>query len=140
MTGGLLRRLDNDPTTEAHCHDLLQYTVLDGLLYFQDPKSKCGLYLLHLKLYAPTAIRGCLLQKYYHDHPTAGHFGESGRRLFWPNLASDANPSVALYAVCQVSKPSQRKPAGLMVPIHLQRLALKARMLTSWSLWTNGLK
>lgn len=120
---------DGWTTTRRPRHTVTTSWMVSCIFRTQNPSVV--LYPLHLKLYAPTAIRGCLLQKYYHDHPTAGHFGESGHRLFWPNLASDAKPSVALYAVCQVSKPSQRKPAGLMVPIHPQRLALKARMLTS---------
>uniref|UniRef100_A0A672HDJ5 Gypsy retrotransposon integrase-like protein 1 n=1 Tax=Salarias fasciatus TaxID=181472 RepID=A0A672HDJ5_SALFA len=100
---------------------------LDGLLYFHDPKSKCGLHpLKQMKLYAPTAMRGSLL-KYYHDHPTAGHLGFTKTlarlrlRFFWPSMASDVKKYVVSCPVCQLTKPSQRKPAGLMVPIQPQR-------------------
>lgn len=64
MTAELLRQLESG-----------QVAVQDGLLYFNDPNTKFGLHpLKQVKLYAPTAICGCLF-KYYHDHPTAGHLG-----------------------------------------------------------------
>lgn len=116
----------DDPMTELVCQDLRQYTILDGLLYCHDPKSKCGHPLKHLKLYVPTAIRGCLL-KYYHDHPTAGYLSVAKTvarvrlRFFWLNLASNDRTYVASCVVCQDSKTRQRKPVGLMVPIHPQR-------------------
>lgn len=99
----------DDPMTELVCQDLRQYTILDGLLYCHDPKSKCGHPLKHLKLYVPTAIRGCLL-KYYHDHPTAGYLNVAKTvarvklRFFWLNLASNARTYVASCVVCQDSK------------------------------------
>lgn len=104
-----------------------QYAVQDGLLYLHDSKAKCGLHpLKQLKLYARTAICGCLL-KYYHDHPTAGHLAIAKTlahlwlRFFWPNIASDVKKYVFSCPVCQVTKPSQKKPVGLMVPIQPQR-------------------
>lgn len=95
-----------------------------SLLYFQEPKSKCGLHpWKHSKLYVAIVTHGSLL-KSYHDHPTAGYLDIAntltclGLRFFWPNLASGAKTYVATCAVCQISKPSERKPVGLMVPIH----------------------
>lgn len=126
VTGELLHRLE-DNSQSGTSHDLSQYTALDGLLYFYDPKTKCGLHpLKQMKLYAPTAMRGCLL-KYYHDHPTAGHLGTTKTlarlrlRFSWPSMASDVNKYVVSCSVCQITKPSQNKPAGLMVPIQPQR-------------------
>ncbi len=128
VTGELLRHLENcQQNGSQNSHDPQHYAVLDGLLYFHDPKTKCGLHpLKQMKLYAPTAIHGCLL-RYYHDHPTAGHLGTAKTlahlrlRFFWPNMASDVKNYVVSCAVCQTTKPSQRKPAGLMVPIHPQK-------------------
>lgn len=124
VTGEFLRKME-DSSQSANSHDLCQYTALDGLLYFHDPKTKCGLHpLKQMKLYAPATMRGCLL-KYYHDHPTAGHLGTSKTlahlRFFWPSMASDVKRYVVSCSVCQIIKPSQSKPAGLMVPFQLQR-------------------
>ncbi|KAL1277257.1 hypothetical protein QQF64_023930 [Cirrhinus molitorella] len=67
------------------------------------------------------------LMEYYHDHPLAGHLGMTKTiarlkfRFYWPKLSSDTKKYVASCAVCQFTKPSQRKPAGLMIPICPQR-------------------
>ncbi len=107
--------------------DCSQYSIHDGLLYFNDPKPACGIHPLKcLKLYAPTSLRGTLL-RYYHDHPTAGHLGITKTlarlklRFFWPKMASEVKKYVTSCTVCQLTKPSQRKPAGLMVPIRPQK-------------------
>lgn len=104
-----------------------QFVIHDSLLYYSDPKARCGLHpLKELKLYAPTSLRGTLLS-YYHDHPTAGHLGFSKTlarlrlRFFWPKMAADVKRYVTSCSVCQLTKPSQRKPAGLMVPISPQK-------------------
>uniref|UniRef100_A0A3P9BHC9 Gypsy retrotransposon integrase-like protein 1 n=1 Tax=Maylandia zebra TaxID=106582 RepID=A0A3P9BHC9_9CICH len=79
-----------------------------------------------LKLFAPTSLRGTLLD-YYHDHPTAGHLGVSKTlarlrfRFFWPKMAADVKRYVISCSVCQLTKPSQKKAAGLMVPIVPQK-------------------
>lgn len=65
-------------------------------------------------------------------------------------MASDVKKYVVSCAVCQVTKPSQRQPAGLKVPIQPQRpweytdvdyagrsLAHHEEMPTSLSLWTS---
>ncbi|KAJ8347266.1 hypothetical protein SKAU_G00286670 [Synaphobranchus kaupii] len=41
--------------------------------------------------------------------------------FFWPLMNSDIKTYVITCKLCQFSKPSQRKPAGLMIPIHPQR-------------------
>jgi len=104
-----------------------QYSIQDGLLYFNDPKPACGIHPLKgLKLYVPESLKGTLL-RYYHDHPTAGHLGitktlaQLKLRFFWPKMASETKKYVTSCTVCQLTKPSQRKPAGLMVPIWPQK-------------------
>lgn len=69
VTGQLYREVDaknsqadSDETEPPH------FVVHDSLLYYKQTKSKCGLHpLKELKLYAPTSMRGTLLN-YYHDH------------------------------------------------------------------------
>ncbi|KAF7663492.1 hypothetical protein LDENG_00209240 [Lucifuga dentata] len=125
ITSELLRCLETD--THIQTDKSVHYAVLDGLLYYLDPKANCSLHpLKKLKLYAPLSIRGSLLG-YYHDHHTAGHLGVAKTlarlhlRFYWPSMASDIKTYVTSCAVCQLTKPSQRKPAGLMVPIVPQR-------------------
>ncbi|KAL7869713.1 hypothetical protein AOLI_G00137010 [Acnodon oligacanthus] len=125
-TGTLLRDLENTPEGGTNELDAC-YIEQDGLLYFLDPKSCCGLHpLKQFKLYAPMDMRGTLL-RYYHDHPTAGHLGVTKTltrlrlRFFWPKMASDVKKYVLSCSVCQLTKPSQRKSAGLMVPINPER-------------------
>uniref|UniRef100_A0A3Q0R4V2 Gypsy retrotransposon integrase-like protein 1 n=1 Tax=Amphilophus citrinellus TaxID=61819 RepID=A0A3Q0R4V2_AMPCI len=127
VTGTLLRQLENDQRSETDNKDLEKFIVQDGLLYFLDPKTKCGLHpLKQIKLFAPTVLHGYLL-KYYHDHPTAGHLGIAKTlarlhlRFFWPNMTSDVKKYVVSCCLCQATKPTQRKTAGLMVPIQPQR-------------------
>uniref|UniRef100_A0A3Q3B7K1 Gypsy retrotransposon integrase-like protein 1 n=1 Tax=Kryptolebias marmoratus TaxID=37003 RepID=A0A3Q3B7K1_KRYMA len=127
VTGNLLCQLENDQQSEEDNQDLQKFIVQDRLLYFIDPKTQCGLHpLKQIKLFAPTALRSYLL-KYYHDHPTAGHLGVAKTlarlrlRFFWPNMNSDVKKYVVSCRSCQVTKPTQRKPAGLMVPIQPQR-------------------
>ena len=75
VTGELLRHLEDSSHDADGSHESPQYAVQDGLLYFQDPKTRCGLHpLKQMKLYAPTATRGCLL-KYYHA-PYSWSFGD----------------------------------------------------------------
>lgn len=120
VVGGLLRNLEEGGTDEEH-------VIHDGLLYFKDPKITCSLHpMKQLKLYVPTVIRPTVL-RYYHDHPTAGHLGVTKtlarlkQRFFWPKMVTDVKRYVISCPVCQLMKPSQRKPAGLMVPIKPMR-------------------
>lgn len=124
-TGKLLRMLEGQ---EEHMEgELSQFEIQDGLLYFVDSKASCNLHpMKRLRLYAPTAMKRSLLE-YYHDHPLAGHLGMSKTlarlklRFYWPGLSSDAKQYVASCPTCQFTKPSQKKPAGLMIPIRPQR-------------------
>lgn len=127
VTGQLLRGLDIDPQVESDENNPQQCVVYDSLLYYRDPKARCGLHpLKELKLYAPTSLRGTLLN-YYHDYPTGGHLSVSKTlarlrfRFFWPKMAADVKQYVTSCSVWQLTKPSQRKPAGLIVPILPQK-------------------
>lgn len=122
-----LSDLETNPPAEDSGGEPPQFVICDDLLYYSDMKVKCGLHLLKaLKLYAPESIQGMLLA-YYHDYPTAGHLGMSKTlarlqlRFFWPKMAADIKRYVSSCSVCQLTKPSQRKPAGLMVPILPQK-------------------
>uniref|UniRef100_A0A3Q1C3U8 Gypsy retrotransposon integrase-like protein 1 n=1 Tax=Amphiprion ocellaris TaxID=80972 RepID=A0A3Q1C3U8_AMPOC len=42
-------------------------------------------------------------------------------RFFWPKMAADVKRYVTSCSVCQFTKPCQRKPAGLMVPVVPQK-------------------
>lgn len=126
VTGPLLRNIETDSQDNSDV-TLSLYVVHESLLYYKDSKSKCTLHpLKELKLVAPTSLRGTLLE-YYHDHPTAGHLGVSKTlarlrlRFFWPKMAADVKRYVTSCSVCQFTKPCQRKPAGLMVPIVPQK-------------------
>ncbi|CAG6016244.1 unnamed protein product [Menidia menidia] len=123
VTGPLLRDIESDSSVQIDSECQEQYTVYDSLLYCRDRKPVCSLHpLKELKLFAPTSLRGTML-RYYHDHPTAGHLGVSKtlmrlrHRFFWPGMAGDVKRYVTSCSVCQLTKPSQQKQAGLMVPI-----------------------
>ncbi len=124
-TGKFLRMLEGQD--ESYEEELSRYVIQDGLLYFLDDKVSCNLHpMKRVKLYASTAMKRSIME-YYHDHPMAGHLGMTKTivrlklRFYWPKLSSDARKYVASCAVCQFTKPSQRKPAGLMVPIYPQK-------------------
>ncbi|CAG5927211.1 unnamed protein product [Menidia menidia] len=57
VTGQLFRDLETNPHVNADESNPQQYVVHDSLLYYKDPKIRCGLHpLKELKLYAPTSI------------------------------------------------------------------------------------
>uniref|UniRef100_A0A669CEB2 Gypsy retrotransposon integrase-like protein 1 n=1 Tax=Oreochromis niloticus TaxID=8128 RepID=A0A669CEB2_ORENI len=125
--GPKLRDLECSPDLGSDVSPPPSLVVNDGLLYYRGPKLKRNLRPQgELKLYAPMALRGTLCG-YYHDHPTAGHLGiaktlaRMQSRFYWPKMASDVKRYVSSCPVCQLTKPSQRKPAGFMVPISPQR-------------------
>ncbi|KAI4897785.1 hypothetical protein NFI96_003241 [Prochilodus magdalenae] len=101
-----------------------KFVTCDGLVYYRDTERSCSLHpLSDLKLFVPESLRGLLL-KYYHDHPTAGHLGFTKSlarlkmRFFWPKMRKDVKSYVLSCPVCQLTKPSQLKPAGMLVPVH----------------------
>lgn len=52
VVGEQLRQLEFDVLHVGDSHDSQQYTIQEGLLYFQAPKTKCGLHpLKQIKLY-----------------------------------------------------------------------------------------
>uniref|UniRef100_A0A3B3RAY2 Gypsy retrotransposon integrase-like protein 1 n=1 Tax=Paramormyrops kingsleyae TaxID=1676925 RepID=A0A3B3RAY2_9TELE len=126
VTGDLLRMMETTPQSSGTTEESSQFSVHDGLLYFNDPTSACSVHpLKRLRLYVPESLKNTVLQ-YYHDHPTAGHLGMTKtlarlkHRFFWPNMSSGVKKYVSSCKVCQLTKPCQRKPAGLMVPIRPQ--------------------
>ncbi|VFQ72100.1 unnamed protein product [Cuscuta campestris] len=88
------------------------FSVHHGLLYFKR----------RLVLSAASPIRQQLLHE-YHATPLAGHQGveRTFRRLadgfYWPNMRGDVCRFVASCEVCQTTKYSTRKPAGLLQPL-----------------------
>ncbi|KAK3542197.1 hypothetical protein QTP86_017593 [Hemibagrus guttatus] len=95
ITGDLIRKMEAELRQDSEIDDCSQYSIQDGLLYFHDPKTACGIHpLKSLKLYAPASLRSTLL-RYYHDHPMAGHLGITKTlarlklRFFWPKMASE---------------------------------------------------
>ncbi|KAL6460930.1 hypothetical protein MHYP_G00308960 [Metynnis hypsauchen] len=89
----VLKKLESSQCTESEEDSESKFVVNEGLLHYKDSSVSCSLHpLKELKFYAPESIRGSLLN-YFHDHPTAGHL------------------------VCQFTKPCQKKPAGLLVPV-----------------------
>uniref|UniRef100_A0A3B3T249 Gypsy retrotransposon integrase-like protein 1 n=1 Tax=Paramormyrops kingsleyae TaxID=1676925 RepID=A0A3B3T249_9TELE len=101
--------------------NFLGYRVCrDGILPDQGKVNA----VLHFE--TPVNVRQNTVLQYYHDHPTAGHLGMTKtlarlkHRFFWPNMSSGVKTYVSSCKVCQLTKPCQRKPAGLMVPIRPQ--------------------
>ncbi|KAI4902621.1 hypothetical protein NFI96_007544 [Prochilodus magdalenae] len=120
----ILQKLESSQCTELEGDWETKFVIHEGLLYYKDSSVSCSLHpLKELKLYAPESIRGSLL-KYFHDHPTAGHLGITKTvarlrlRFFWPKMRKDVKTYVLSCPVCQLTKPSQKKPAGLLVPVH----------------------
>ncbi|KAI4899348.1 hypothetical protein NFI96_008696 [Prochilodus magdalenae] len=120
----ILQKLESSQCTELEGDWETKFVIHEGLLYYKDSSVSCSLHpLKDLKLYTPESIRGSLL-KYFHDHPTAGHLGITKTvarlrlRFFWPKMRKDVKTYVLSCPVCQLTKPSQKKPAGLLVPVH----------------------
>ncbi|KAL6475049.1 hypothetical protein MHYP_G00160890 [Metynnis hypsauchen] len=119
----VLKKLKNSQCTESEEDLQSKFVVNKGLLYYKDSSVSCSLHpLKELKFYAPESIRGSLLN-YFHDHPTAGHLGITKTlarlrlRFFWPKMRKDVKTYVLSCPVCQFTKPCQKKPAGLLVPV-----------------------
>lgn len=91
VTGQLYRDVNANSQADSDDTEPPQFVVHDSVLYYKDPKFKCGL------------------------HPL------KELRFFCPKMAGDFKKYVTSCSVCQFTKPSQRKPAGLMVPILPQK-------------------
>ena len=59
----------------------------------------------------------------HHDTPYSGHFGVTKtdvsvkKRYYWPGMGADIKQYVASCLSCQLNKPKQLKPAGLLQPL-----------------------
>ncbi|KAI4898561.1 hypothetical protein NFI96_021587, partial [Prochilodus magdalenae] len=119
----ILRKLEDPQGTRSVEEWEDKFVTCDGLVYYRDTEHSCSLHpLSDLKMFVPESPRGLLL-KYYHDHPTAGHLGFTNSlarlkmRFFWPKMRKDVKSYVLSCPVCQLTKPSQLKPAGMLVPV-----------------------
>jgi hypothetical protein len=60
-----------------------------------------------------------------HDPPSAGHMGSVKtfeilqRHFFWPKMQQHVESYVQKCYVCQVNKPSRKKPGGLLQPVEI---------------------
>jgi hypothetical protein len=78
-------------------------------------------------IYVPNVprLRTALLRE-AHDAATSGHMGvmKTHERLaqdfYWPRMRKDVNDYVASCSQCLANKPSNTKPAGLLMPIEPQ--------------------
>ncbi|TRY57025.1 hypothetical protein DNTS_023931, partial [Danionella cerebrum] len=101
ITGDLLRMMETSTLSNERAEECSQFSIHDGLLYFNDPTPACGIHpLKQLKLYVPESLKETVL-KYYHDHPTAGHLGMTKtlarlrHRFFWPKMSSEVKKYVS---------------------------------------------
>jgi hypothetical protein len=92
------------------------FVIVDNLLYFT-PTSGAK------RLYIPSSsLRNKLLAE-AHDIPIAGHLGRQKtlerlqRHFYWPNMAGTISAYVRTCPACQVNKPSNQKPIGLLQPL-----------------------
>lgn len=95
-----------------------EFCLHNDMVYFRDQRSS---YCLHpykdLHYYVPCSLCNTLLQ-YFHDHPTAGHLGVtktlSGlqKRVYWPGMRGEVKKYVLSCETCQLTKPSNHKPAA----------------------------
>lgn len=93
------------------------------MVYFRERRSSCRLHpYKDLRYYVPHSLRNTLLQ-YFHDHPTAGHLGVAKtvsrlrKRVYWPGMSGEVKKYVLSCKTCQLTKPTNRKPAGYMQPV-----------------------
>ena len=94
------------------------FRVDNGLLYFVGRKEDQT-----PRLYIPVSpLREQLLRE-AHDIPIAGHLGRAktverlARAFYWPRMHQEVDEYVATCPSCQVNKPSNAKPLGLMSPL-----------------------
>uniref|UniRef100_H3AST2 Gypsy retrotransposon integrase-like protein 1 n=1 Tax=Latimeria chalumnae TaxID=7897 RepID=H3AST2_LATCH len=117
----LIEQLEAAGNSEGE--DNSPYYLIDGVLYYKYTPDFCRLHpSRQFKLYAPSQLHNNLLH-HFHDHPLAGHLGIAmtyprlQQQVYWPGLHKDLKRYVQTCPTCQISKPSQRKLAGKMVPI-----------------------
>lgn len=106
----LCQRLLRDPRSVDNRQ--LELHVRDGALYARD------------QLYVPdnSALKTRILRE-AHDAETAGHSGIArtfervSRVYYWPNMQRQVADYIASCDVCQRSKASNQRPAGLLQPL-----------------------
>lgn len=87
--------------------------------------SESGMLMLDDRIYVPdfTPERGNLRLRVLqdkHDHPTAGHFGQTKtlelirREYSWPNMRTDVQNFCKSCITCSRAKPARHKPYGLV--------------------------
>jgi hypothetical protein len=92
------------------------FKIRDSLLYKEEKPSPP-------RLYIPDCSLRTELLKAAHDTPTSGHLGRDktyellSRTFYWPRMRKAVEEYVRSCPSCQVSKPSQRLPIGLLQPL-----------------------
>lgn len=118
----IIRALREKLESES-CVDSSEFCLHNDMVYFRDQRSSCRLHpYKDLRYYVPCPLRNTLLQ-YFHDHPTAGHLGIAKtlsrlqKRVYWPGMRGEVKKYVLSCEKCQLTKPTNRKPAGYMQPV-----------------------
>ena len=97
--------------------DRTDFRLDDGLLYFVG-KDGAG----SPRLYVPAGPLKAQLLYEAHDAPTSGHLGRAktleklSRAFYWPRMHHEVNEYVRTCPMCQVTKPTNAKPMGLLSP------------------------
>ena len=128
-------RRDAGPCRGAACCDLDQEgsrNIRGSLcftLYTGEPKAglrflgSSGLWYFHDRIAIPSvaAVRQALIAE-CHDCPSAGHQGVTktrqrvARRFWWPHMSRSVHSYVTACSSCQLNKPVNQLPAGLLQP------------------------
>lgn len=95
------------------------YLVADGLIYFVGKSGTAP-----RRLYIPdhTDLRSTLLRE-HHDSHVSGHLGRDKtlaaleRSFFWPNMRGEVENYVKTCPTCQLVKPTNQSPLGLLQPL-----------------------
>ena len=86
----------------------------DGLLYFVAGRTD--------RLYVPASMVTTFLKE-AHDTPLGGHLGMDrtmerlSRVAYWPNMEKSVRDYIRTCTACQLNKPSNLKPPGLLQPL-----------------------
>jgi RNase H-like domain found in reverse transcriptase/Reverse transcriptase (RNA-dependent DNA polymerase)/Integrase zinc binding domain/Integrase core domain len=119
----ILEEIRQGYSADEECEKLMaspeqhRYVLRDGLLLRH---GDSGIYVPRLPRLRTALIRET------HDADTSGHMGvlKTHERLaqdfYWPRMRKDVNDYVASCRKCLANKPSNAKPAGLLVPIEPQ--------------------
>ncbi|MGB8167070.1 MAG: reverse transcriptase domain-containing protein, partial [Chthoniobacteraceae bacterium] len=101
-----------DPLYTQKLPQALRMDDSTGLWYFGD----------RVAVPAVPAIRQAILSE-CHDCPSAGHLGVTktiqrvARRFWWPHMGRSVHHYVTACGSCQVNKPSNQAPLGLLHPL-----------------------